>query len=619
MSLQNYKRRNHQNPYTPLYSTISIYGSRNSRPSLFSSRRVMSSSGYSITQNIVPSKSRTVSLSSSLSSRDSSHHSLVSINSNSINSPSENDDLQILGETHRGVLTNISTGFLDTGRTVLHKLFHPYQKPKQDIIDLTQNEDDDNDIINNPSENTDLVNTPNKRRKLIDSKDISAIDNYNNNNIKDVSQLNFSKDPFGWNKWETTEIGAHDNYKSDENSRNNNDRYNNKQYGTHFYRRNERRKENINNANMILRGRSDEVSYLRQIFTGEYEIPKIINDEREEQLKLLERDRQLGKAQNSKIKSSIIDITERIKKVLMENRKLLTEQPNKETDDDLIFVKEQKLTSLEKKRQDFYNDSFKLDKTLLEFKNEFRNYRQLIERRRQIQEEVRAKKEKIKKVKVIVPQLDGPQLNQVKEALNRQDNGILSNKDNFEVRVRDIKTLAPRRWLNDTVIEYFMKSIERTTENTVAFNSFFYTSLSERGYQGVRRWMKRKKVQITDLDKIFVPINLNQSHWALVMIDIKNKSINYVDSLSHGPNAMSFAILNDLKGYVISESQDSIGQDFELNHLSCPQQPNGFDCGIYVCLNTLYLSKDVDLTFNYEDAAKMRIYIAYLILSDGGI
>ncbi|KAG0672350.1 Smt3-specific protease [Maudiozyma exigua] len=576
MSIQNYKRRNLQNPYTPLYSTISVYGTRYNRPSLFSNRRVMSSSGYSISrQNSPSSNSRVISV-SSIGSRDSSQHSLVSISSKSDN------DVQIVGE-NRGVLTDLSTGFLDTGRNVFKKWLS--KEPQHDVIDLTTDDDE-----NVRRQNDEELNDSYKRRK------------YNND-----KKLNLSRDPFGWNKWETQAFGTETSP----------EKQNSKQYGTHFYRNNERRKESISNAPMILRGESDEVSYLRQIFNGTYEIPKIIEDEREEQWRLLERDRQLGKVQNSRIKNSIIDITEKIKKILMESRKQLNEPTAARTghNDDLIFVREHKLTSLEKKRQDFYNDNFKLDKSLQQFKDEFRNYRQLINKRKQIQEEIRAKREKAKRVQIIIPQLDNADITEVKTTLNRNDNGILSDKDNLEVRVRDIKTLAPRRWLNDTVIEYFMKFIESSTEKTVAFNSFFYTTLSERGYQGVRRWMKRKKVTITDLNKIFVPINLNQSHWALGMIDIQNKTINYVDSLSHGPNAMSFAILNDLKGYVISESKEAIGQDFELNHISCPQQPNGFDCGIYVCLNTLYLSKDTDLTFDYKDAANMRTYIAHLILS----
>lgn len=125
----------------------------------------------------------------------------------------------------------------------------------------------------------------------------------------------------------------------------------------------------------------------------------------------------------------------------------------------------------------------------------------------------------------LVPDIGQDESNKVKKTLRRSDNGILSNRDNFEVTVRDFKTLTPRRWLNDTVIEFFMKQIEKNSKGIVAFNSFFYTTLSERGYQGVRRWMKRKKAQINDLEKIFVPVNLNQSHWALGMIDISRKRI----------------------------------------------------------------------------------------------
>lgn len=607
MSISNYKRSKLQNPYAPLYSTFSIYGSRNTRPSLFSPRRTMSASKYTIGDNPNSSHSevpsRSISHSSSSRSHtslhdDSSHYSVISINSTSTDS-NQNSDLEVVAE-NRGVLTNIKTNFLDSGRRVLNRFLGSSNQSDSNVIDLTK--DEDSISMNNKRtagfHNLDINNKKRKLDKENKTEDLSI------QKVDSIPKLEISNDPFGWNKWETTEIGKYDTIT-------------NKQYGTRFLRRHKQHKESINDTRMILSGRSDEVAYLRQIFNGKYEIPKIISDERDEQLRLLERDRQVGRKYNTGIKKSIIDITEKIRDILIENREKNKFHKNKErNDDDIIFVKEHKLTSLEKKRQDFYNESLKLDKTLLEFENEFKNYKQLIEERKKIQEDIRNKRAESKQLKNLVPKLDNTQINQVKKTFNRGDNGILTSKDYLEVTVRDFKTLAPKRWLNDTIIEYFMKQIEKTTKNTVAFNSFFYSTLSERGYQGVRRWMKRKKVQITNLDKVFVPINLNQSHWALGMIDIKNERVIYVDSLSHGPNAMSFAILNDLKSYVVQESKNTIGKDFQLSHISCPQQPNGFDCGIYVCLNTLYLSKDSDLTFNYDDASRMRTYIALLILND---
>lgn len=419
------------------------------------------------------------------------------------------------------------------------------------------------------------------------------------------NSVTFSRDPFGWNKWKTSAIGSNsENSASDQNS------FDRRQYGTAFIRKNKVAKQNINNTKLVSRAQSEEVTYLRQIFNGEYKVPKILKDERERQLRLMDMDR----AKDTSLRKSIIDLTEKIKTILIENNKN-RQQTRNENDDDLVFVKEKKISSLERKHKDYLNQKLKFDKSILEFERDFKRYNEILNERKKIQEDLKKKKEQLVKKK-LVPELNEKDDAQVQKALASRENVQLMNRDNIEITVRDFKTLAPRRWLNDTIIEFFMKYIEKSTPNTVAFNSFFYTNLSERGYQGVRRWMKRKKTQLDKLDKIFTPINLNQSHWALGIIDLKKKTIAYVDSLSNGPNAMGFAILTDLQKYVIEESKHTIGEDFDLIHLDCPQQPNGYDCGIYVCMNTLYGSADAPLDFDYRDAIRMRRFIAHLILID---
>lgn len=417
--------------------------------------------------------------------------------------------------------------------------------------------------------------------------------------------LTFSRDPFGWDKWKTSTIGS----SSDTDSFDQNN-HNRPQYGTAFIKRNKFVKQNINDTKLVSRAQSEEVTYLRQIFNGEYMIPKILKDERVRQLKLMDMD----KAKDAGLKKSIIDLTEKIKAILIENNNKNKIQA-KDNDDDLVFVKENKVSSLEKKHKDYLNQKIKFDRSILKFEKDFKKYNEILNERKKIQEDLKKKKEQLVK-KELVPELSEKDDIQIEKVLASRENAQLMNRDNLEISVRDFKTLAPRRWLNDTIIEFFMKYIEKSTANTVAFNSFFYTNLSERGYQGVRRWMKRKKTQIDKLDKIFTPINLNQSHWALGIIDLKKKTIGYVDSLSNGPNAMSFAILTDLQKYVIQESGHAMGEDFDLIHLDCPQQPNGYDCGIYVCMNTLYGSADSPLDFNYNDAIRMRRFIAHLILTD---
>ncbi|GMC24118.1 unnamed protein product [Saccharomyces cerevisiae] len=453
---------------------------------------------------------------------------------------------------------------------------------------------------------------PNKRRRIESegvgtpsTSPISSLASQKSNCDSDNS-ITFSRDPFGWNKWKTSAIGSN----SENNTSDQKNSYDRRQYGTAFIRKKKVAKQNINNTKLVSRAQSEEVTYLRQIFNGEYKVPKILKEERERQLKLMDMD----KEKDTGLKKSIIDLTEKIKTILIENNKNRLQTRN-ENDDDLVFVKEKKISSLERKHKDYLNQKLKFDRSILEFEKDFKRYNEILNERKKIQGDLKKKKEQLAKKK-LVPELNEKDDDQVQKALASRENTQLMNRDNIEITVRDFKTLAPRRWLNDTIIEFFMKYIEKSTPNTVAFNSFFYTNLSERGYQGVRRWMKRKKTQIDKLDKIFTPINLNQSHWALGIIDLKKKTIGYVDSLSNGPNAMSFAILTDLQKYVMEESKHTIGEDFDLIHLDCPQQPNGYDCGIYVCMNTLYGSADAPLDFDYKDAIRMRRFIAHLILTD---
>ncbi|AMD22320.1 HGL020Wp [Eremothecium sinecaudum] len=376
------------------------------------------------------------------------------------------------------------------------------------------------------------------------------------------------------------------------------------QYGTAFYRR--RSKIDSSSRLSIARQTSSNdsvpaISFLKMVYNGELRTNEAIENERRAQLQLLESSTRESKS----LKKSIINLTEKIKEILIDR------QPSVILDNDVKIISERKVDPLTLKRKEFYNQKLKFDRSLLTFEEEFKSYKKLIEERRRIQSEIRRKQRKL------VPELPDDIVNDVKTVLKRNDKSILSKKNNLEVTVRDFKTLAPRRWLNDTIIEYFMKQIENNNAKVVAFNSFFYTNLSQNGYQGVRRWMKRKKVKINDLDKVFAPINLDQSHWTLGVIDIANKRVLYADSLSSSPSATSFAIMKDLQKYVIDESGGSLGADFELQHLVCPRQPNGYDCGVYVCINSLYISKDQDLKFDHDDATRMRLYIGSMILSDG--
>ena len=95
------------------------------------------------------------------------------------------------------------------------------------------------------------------------------------------------------------------------------------------------------------------------------------------------------------------------------------------------------------------------------------------------------------------------------------------------------------------------------------FNTFFFTKLATPankggGYESVKRWTRR--VDIFSLDILIIPIHLG-AHWVCGVVDFRNKSIFYFDSL-HGLRSDYFHIISD---YLNKESQAKKNTDFDVS------------------------------------------------------
>ena len=104
--------------------------------------------------------------------------------------------------------------------------------------------------------------------------------------------------------------------------------------------------------------------------------------------------------------------------------------------------------------------------------------------------------------------------------------------------------LRPRTWLNDEVINFYMNMLmerdQRRSDQSAGkvrsshfFSSFFMVKLLQNGkytYANVKRWSK--KFDVFSKDKIFIPVNINNSHWTLLVVYIQKKEIHYYDSMS---------------------------------------------------------------------------------------
>ncbi|ETL39177.1 hypothetical protein L916_09430 [Phytophthora nicotianae] len=215
---------------------------------------------------------------------------------------------------------------------------------------------------------------------------------------------------------------------------------------------------------------------------------------------------------------------------------------------------------------------------------------------------------------------------------------VLINKYNVDITRRHLQCMLPGTWLNDEVINFYFQMLSDRDEALVKagvlpkrshfFNSFFYTKVSENGYNfiNVRRWTR--KIDLFAMDKIFMPVNVGNMHWCMAVIHMTEKRIQYYDSM-HGSGA---ACLKVLLRYLHDESEHKKKQKFndegwELMTTTpdTPQQNNGSDCGVFSCMFADYLSLNKPLSFVQKDIPfhrhRMVLHVSrgYIPLEEEGL
>merc|ERR1712131_266504 len=138
----------------------------------------------------------------------------------------------------------------------------------------------------------------------------------------------------------------------------------------------------------------------------------------------------------------------------------------------------------------------------------------------------------------------------------------------------DLKTLEPNEWLNDNIINHYMKMIQMTyPDRFVAISSFMPETLSH---------PTRKPEKIPDLtNKIaLIPIN-TIAHWSLVVIFTNQRTIMMMDSMR--TKTMTMEVLEILKN-IQKHLRDLRKEKFVVRlNTSVRQQTNSDDCGAFVC------------------------------------
>mmetsp|Transcript_2711 Transcript_2711/g.5860 ORF Transcript_2711/g.5860 Transcript_2711/m.5860 type:complete len:1453 (-) Transcript_2711:112-4470(-) len=196
------------------------------------------------------------------------------------------------------------------------------------------------------------------------------------------------------------------------------------------------------------------------------------------------------------------------------------------------------------------------------------------------------------------------------------------------VRMKDFNRLKGRKWLNDTLVDFYMQWLTRQNEDIEnsdvhIFTSHFYSTLRDEGTNSVQSWTEKKNINIFKKKLVFIPIN-ESSHWSLCVLvnpgkvegsgtkpESKYPCMLFMDSLRmHDSNDIKKNIYswlnkewNRLKSgdTSIEASSSDKRKVFRPKSFPChspevPRQRNGCDCGVFVCRYAYGVYKLADLS-----------------------
>ncbi|KAJ5587166.1 uncharacterized protein N7459_002931 [Penicillium hispanicum] len=220
-------------------------------------------------------------------------------------------------------------------------------------------------------------------------------------------------------------------------------------------------------------------------------------------------------------------------------------------------------------------------------------------------------------------------LNRVSQAMKSSDgSSVARSLSGDDLYQKDIATcVRPLAWLNDEIINAYLtvlvQYLRQSTGNATgrprfhAFNSFFYSTLRDKGYPGVRRWANRAKIGgegLLDVDTVFVPVH-ESSHWTLMVVRPIDRTIEYFDSLG-GRGARQVKTIKEwLRGELAAKFDE---EEWTVLPSVSSYQDNGSDCGVFLLTNAKAIALGIEPTaFGANDTPLLRRKIVAELMNQG--
>ncbi|OTB14784.1 hypothetical protein K445DRAFT_23308 [Daldinia sp. EC12] len=206
------------------------------------------------------------------------------------------------------------------------------------------------------------------------------------------------------------------------------------------------------------------------------------------------------------------------------------------------------------------------------------------------------------------------------------------HRDGVELVPRDFQKLVPTgSWLNDNAIQSTLVHLatyvndtanvtpKLSTPKCVALSSQYWTgfrkdpknSLYARGLD--RTW-GMKPANFLDIDTVLIPVN-EHNHWTVLVIRPSRRTVAYVDSFQT-PGTSHIREARLWMEHFLGDKY--VADEWKTEQYSVPEQTNGFDCGMFVITNCIYLSLGIDPSgYSQSEMPLQRRRIAAMLLNGG--
>jgi len=213
---------------------------------------------------------------------------------------------------------------------------------------------------------------------------------------------------------------------------------------------------------------------------------------------------------------------------------------------------------------------------------------------------------------MVLPEISSEMDMVIKSSLRSGDETTLTTN----ILGKDIKRLIEPRWLNDVLINEYIRLLEtrggsEKFPKVFGFNTHFYTSFRDFGYENISRFIR--KCNIFNYEILLIPIHLG-NHWCLAVIDLKQKIFSYYDSLAAGSNNQCIKLLFT---YLKYEHNRRLGRIMNMRgwvtriEKDIPQQGNRYDCGMFLCKFAEFTCRRAKISFQQSDMTYYRRRMVY--------